>query len=103
MNILDQRDNFTFPVFLTGSWNNGVIEGEGTIQYIVTIFLKDDIDGEGWICAVTNNDLEEVKQNKGFNFKLLGVNTVLERVYVSYSCNTSYKTESWLHQFQEQI
>ena len=95
MNILDQRDSFTFPAILAGSWNNGITGGGGTIQYIVTVFLKEDIDGEGWICAVTNNDLEEVKQNKGFNFKLLGVNTVLECVNVSYSCSTSYKTESW--------
>lgn len=95
MNILDKRNSFVFPVTLNGSWSNGIIKGEGTIQYTVTIFLKEDIDGEGWICAVTNNDLEEVKQNKGFNFKLLGVNAVLERVKVSYSCNTTYKTESW--------
>lgn len=95
MNILDQRNSFTFPAILNGTWNNGIIQGGGTIQYIVTVFLKEDIDGEGWICAVTNNDLEEVKQNKGFNFKLLGVNTVLERVNVFYSCDTSYKTESW--------
>ena len=95
MNILDQRNSFTFPAILAGSWRNNVTNGGGAVQYIVTVYLKEDIDGEGWICAVTNNDLEEVKQNKGFNFKLLGVNTVLERVNVSYTCGTSYKSEHW--------
>lgn len=89
INILNERLNsgFTFPIYLTSS--------VGTIECIVKIFLKEDIDGEGWVCGVTNNILEEVQKNKGFNFKLLGVNTILEKVEVSYLYKVNNKNETW--------
>ena len=97
MNILDQRyeTGFSFPIYCSATWTNGTENGYGNIECTITIFIKDDIDGEGWISAVINNSLEDVKKNKGFNFKLLGVDVVLEKVIVNYKITSSYKNEEW--------
>ena len=82
MNILEVRkDGYTFQAKLNGSWDGGW----GNVQYKVTIFLEDDIDGEGWMNIVASDSEKDVNENKGFNFKLLGVNIILEKVIIEYT------------------
>lgn len=96
MNILEVRkDGYTFQAKLNGSWDGGW----GNIQYKVTIFLEDDIDGEGWMNIVASDSEKDVKENKGFNFKLLGVNIILEKVIIEYTFSSSYKNESYVKEY----
>lgn len=98
MNILDQRieTGYTIPIYIEAFWDGGY----SIIDYNITIFLKDDIDGEGWVCGVVDSDSDAMRINHGINFKLLGVNTILDKVIVDGITYGSHVGVRWTNTYE---
>lgn len=98
INILDQRieTGYTIPIYIEASWDGGY----SIIDYNITIFLKDDIDGEGWVCGVVDSDPNTMRINHGINFKLLGVNTILNKVIVDGITYGSHAEMRWTNTYE---
>jgi hypothetical protein len=98
MNILDQRveTGYTIPIYIEASWDGGY----SIIDYNITIFLKDDIDGEGWVCGVVDSDPDTMRINHGINFKLLGVNTILDKIIVDGITYGSHVGIRWTNTYE---